>query len=371
MMRAFTQPLPRPLDPFIHLPQVLREHRFAVSPDQTMGFIEAVGLLGPRTITDIQRAARALFSIPPEREAEFEALFRLVFLGHALSAPADGDEDDEVEAHEAAGESEIDVEDSEDEETGGEATATERLTSRAVTGGEDNALAQFRRLAAARLPRRHSYRREAARKGDQLDIRRAIRAAARRDGEIMVLPERRRKDRQRRVVVLIDVSASMRDQTDAALRFAHTLRHAADRMEAFTLGTRLTRITPALAPADQQEALSRAAALIADIDGGTRIGDALQAFLAVPRYAGFARGAAVIVLSDGLERGDPAAMTDAVRRLSRSAWRLDWLTPLASDQDYTPRTEALAAVLPYLNDLADGGSVARIVDHALNMGRAA
>lgn len=362
--------LPRALDPFIAFPQVLRENGFAASPDQTIGFIEATGLLGPRSIDDVRAAARALFAPPPERRDEFDALFRLVFLGQTIAAPVAGDDGDEVEAHEAAGEVEAEAEEGE-EEAGGEATAAERLSTRDLTAREDDALARFRRLAPSRLPKRKSYRREPAKKGDRLDVRRAIRAASRRDGEIMVLPRRRRKLRQRRIGILIDVSASMRDHTDAALRLAHAVVQRAERAEVFTLGTRLTRITPALGPADQGLAMARAGRLIADIDGGTRIGEALQAFLAVPRYAGFARGAAVVVLSDGLERGDPAAMIDAVRRLSRAAWGLHWLTPLAAGPGFAPRTEALSAILPFLDDLADGAETGRVVDHLLNLGRAA
>lgn len=184
----------------------------------------------------------------------------------------------------------------------------------------------------------------------------------------MVLPRRARKSRQRRMLLLIDVSASMRAETDAALRFAHQLRQSAERAEIFTLGTRLTRITAALAPSNRAEALSRAGALIADLDGGTRIGEALQAFLAVPRFAGFARGAAVTVLSDGLERGEADLMVDAVRRLSRAAWSLDWLTPLAAEPGFAPETEALAAILPDLDHLAPGNGVSAIVNHMLTRG---
>ncbi|QIE55794.1 VWA domain-containing protein [Pikeienuella piscinae] len=366
-----TGALPPAIRPFVQFAAVLREHRFAVSPDQTIDFIEGVGLLGPRSIEDVRSAARALFAIPPEREAEFDALFRAIFFGQTIAAPAPSEDDDEgeTEAHEPGGEIEIEAEEDE-EEAGAEATVVERLSHREIVGAEDEALARFARLAPERLPRRRSYRRARARKGDQPDIRRAIRAAARRDGEIMVLPRRRRKERQRRIVLLIDVSASMKAETDAALRFAHALAQAADRVEIFTLGTRLTRITPALAPAGREQALARAASLIADIDGGTRIGDALQAFLAVPRYAGFARGAAVIVLSDGLERGDPAEMVDAVRRLSRAAWTLDWLTPLKADADFAPRTGALSAILPYLDQLGAGGRVEAVADHVLNIARA-
>lgn len=109
--------------------------------------------------------------------------------------------------------------------------------------------------------------------------------------------------------------------------------------------------------------------MIADFDGGTRIGEALQTYLAVPRYAGFARGAAVIVVSDGLERGNPETMRDAVARLSRSAWRLDWLTPLAADPDYVPATAGMQSVLPVLDHLGDGASNAAIVEHLLTMAR--
>ena len=129
-------------------------------------------------------------------------------------------------------------------------------------------------------------------------------------------------------------------------------------------------MTAALKPADRAQALIRAAQAIADFDGGTRIGEALAAYLAVPRFAGFARGAVVVVLSDGLERGGPEAMVDAVARLSRIAWRVDWLTPLAG-ADYTPQTEALKGILPHIDALGDGTTTAAIADHILNLARAA
>ena len=143
----------------------------------------------------------------------------------------------------------------------------------------------------------------------------------------------------------------------------------AEQLEVFTLGTRLTRATPALRHANPTRALERASALIADIDGGTRIGEALTAFLAVPRYAGFTRGAAVVVLSDGLEIGAPDALISAARRLERLAWRLDWLSPLTPDG--VPQTQAMQAILPYLTRLGDGTSTQAIVDHLLTMAEAA
>ena len=119
----------------------------------------------------------------------------------------------------------------------------------------------------------------------------------------------------------------------------------------------------------REQALAAAAQVVSDFDGGTRIGDALQAFLAVPRFAGYARGAATLIVSDGLERGDPLALADAVAKLSRRAWRLSWLTPLARGPNFKPQTEALIAVLRFVDDMADGGSTPAIVDHVLALAR--
>jgi uncharacterized protein with von Willebrand factor type A (vWA) domain len=361
---------PRALAPFLRFAQVLRHAGFAVSPDQTIGFIDAVGILGPRDMTDIFRAGRALFAVPPERLAEYNALFRAVFLGHLISDPASGEDAEEVEAFEPTGAVQEIEATEEEREIGDEASLTERLGQRRLSdAGEADVLAHLMRAAPAALPRRLSYRRRATKRGDQLDMRRILRDAARRDGEPARLFQTRRKTAQRRILLLIDVSGSMKDRSPAALRLAHAVMQAADRAEVFTLGTRLTRITAALRPADRGQALERAAQVVADFDGGTRIGDALQAFLAVPRYAGFARGAAVVVVSDGLERGTPEAMIDAVTRLSRAAWRTDWLTPLAADPGFRPATAGLIGILPMLDRLGDGSGTEAIARHILQMAR--
>lgn len=365
--------LPRPIRPFVEFPSLLRSHGFAVSPDQTMSFIEGLGLLGPRRMEDIRQAAIALLSVPRDREAEFDVLFRAFFLGQSLSIPTSPtDEDNDVEAHEArGGESEI-PEDADTDEAGAEAVSVERLSQRRFTDlAEPQVLSRFARLAPARLPRRLSYRYAASPRGARINLRQTLQKAVRHDGEIFTLVRNRRKTRQRRIVLLIDISGSMKQQTDAALRFAYTLTRIAERREVFTLGTRLTRITPALSLRNRDQAMERVSQLVADFDGGTRIGDALQAFLNVPRFAGLARGAALIVLSDGLERGSPDAMLDAVRRLSRLVWRLDWLTPLAGDAGFAPRSEALSAVLPFLDSVSDGSRIDAVCDHVLSMARPA
>ena len=362
--------LPRAARPFVEFPAILRAHGFAVAPDQTIGFLQGITLLGPRNIEDIRRAGLAMLAIPRDREEEYDALFRAFFLGMTVPG-VEATDDDAVSAFEATGEQDERDEADPDEEPGEDAAATERLSHRDFAGADpEAALARFRRLAPGRLPRRRSYRFAADARGRLLDMRRTLRDAARRDGEVFTLSHRRRKDRQRKIVLLIDVSGSMKERTDASVIFAHALTRAAERAEVFTLGTRLTRITPATRLRNRDQALTRTAGLIADVDGGTRIGEALAAFLAVPRYAGFARGAAVLVLSDGLERGAPDAMIDAVHRLSRMACRLDWLTPLATDPDYVPATGALRGILGDLTSLGDGASTEAIVAHVLSLARA-
>ncbi|MEL7275607.1 MAG: VWA domain-containing protein [Pseudomonadota bacterium] len=360
--------LPRALDPFLKLPAALRDFGFAIAPDQTMGFVEAVGLLGPRSVDDIRRAAGALFAIPPEQREEFDGIFDAIFLGKSLEAVPSAP-DDSVDAVEPQPGTQDAVEMADPDESGQEATTSEVLHSRSFAPRDpERALRDFARRASGRLPRRISRAERPARTGRRPDLRRSLREAVRRDGEIVVLRMNERRTRPRRIVLLIDISGSMRAQTDMSLRFAHALVQAGERVEVFTLGTRLTRVTSALRLRNRDQAMARASAAVADIDGGTRLGEALEAYLSVPRYAGFARGAAVVVLSDGLDRGAPETMERAVARLARRAWRLDWLTPLMADAGYAPRTAALRAALPHIDTLAPGQDIAALCDHVLNMG---
>jgi uncharacterized protein with von Willebrand factor type A (vWA) domain len=207
-----------------------------------------------------------------------------------------------------------------------------------------------------------------ARRGPFADLRRTLRDSVRNDGEVLRLGQLRRRLRPRKLLLLIDVSGSMKARTEENMKLAHALLQIVPAAEVFTFGTRLTRVSRPLRLKRREQALNAAAHLVSDWDGGTRIGDALQAFLAVPRFAGYARGAAVIVISDGLERGDVSALRDAVARLSRRAWRISWLTPLATGLGFRPQTEALIAIERFVDDLVDGGSSAAVVSHVLSLG---
>ena len=359
----------QPIAHFLGFIGLLRRAGFAIAPEQTMSWLAAIELLGPQEIGDIRRAARATLAPPPERFAEFDALFDAHFLGIVVPG-LEGEPSDE-EPIRAAEDSSIGPEPlfgDETRESGAKATAAERLSARHFAPGDEaETLRRFARRLPARVPLRRGYRWRSARSGSGTDARRMFRDAMRHAGEFVRLRRRKRRLRQRRLVVLIDVSGSMKERTQAHLAFGHALVRAANSVEVFTIGTRLTRITRPLRLRNREQALGTASLLVADWDGGTRIGDALNAFLAVPRFAALARGAALVVLSDGLERGDPTAMGDAIARFARLCWRIIWLTPLAADPGFEARTAGLVAARPYLDKLGDGGSIESICNNVLDM----
>jgi uncharacterized protein with von Willebrand factor type A (vWA) domain len=361
-------PLPRPLRPFVDYAGFLRGFGFAIAPEQTQAFIAAVGLLGPRRMGDIRAAAFATLAPPPECHAEFEALFRVFFYEEATGSRSTPDSGETRIKDARAGALERRAAEKFNE-GGAAATSTEVLGTRSLTGPASDDLRRLARQLPRCLPRRRAFRWKRARTGVAIDLRRSLRAALRHDGDVPRPALRRRSSKARNILLLIDVSGSMKAHTRDYLQVAHVLTRAAERVETFTFGTRLTRITRALALSQRERALHEAALGVEDWDGGTRIGEALMAFLDVPRFAAHARGALAIVLSDGLERDDPGLMLEAVRRLARLAWRLAWLTPLAADPRFRPETAALKAILPWLDDLGDAGSPQSITKYIFGLGR--
>jgi uncharacterized protein len=214
------------------------------------------------------------------------------------------------------------------------------------------------RLRLAAPPRRTRRRRPAGTR--ELDVRRTVRRALRTGGDPAVLARRDRRRRPRRLVLLLDVSRSMSPYSRALLVFAHAALRAEPRWEAFCFGTRLTRLTRALATSDPDEALRRASAEALDWDGGTRIGASLKSFLDRYGHAGLARGAVVLVCSDGLDTGDPALLSEQMARLARLARLVVWLNPLREDPAYEPLARGMAAALPYVDIFASGHDLASL-----------
>jgi uncharacterized protein len=360
--------LPRAARAFVSFVALLRANGFAIASEQTTAFLEAIALLGPRGPEDIRQAGLATLAPPPERRAAYDLLFRIHFLG-GEEIRGDEGEDEEVVRLQEEGRGDEEPQLADEANVSGEmAVRAEVLAERSFgPGGPSDALRRLAREAPSHLPPRRGHRRMRARRGPWADLRRTLRESARNDGEVMRLGRLKRRARPRKMLLLIDVSGSMKARSEDNLRVAHTLVQAMPNIEVFTFGTRLTHLTRALRLKRREQALAAAAHLVSDWDGGTRIGDALQAFLAVPRFGGYARGAVVVILSDGLERGDLSALRDAVAKLSRRAWRISWLTPLAVGPRFVPRTEALIAIRRFVDDMVDGGSSAAVVAHVLSL----
>ncbi len=223
--------------------------------------------------------------------------------------------------------------------------------------------AQARRLLmriAARAPQRLSRRtRPTRRRRDAHDLRATVRASLRHGGELM---ERRYREpglRPRRIVLVCDVSGSMAPYARMLLQYLQASVAARARVEAFVFGTRLTRVTRDLEGRDPDRALARAAERVTDWSGGTRIGAAL-AELNREHGRRIGRGAVVVILSDGWDRGDPDVLAAEMARLRRTAHRLLWLNPLAADPRYEPLTRGMRAALPHLDHLLPGNSIASL-----------
>ena len=234
-----------------------------------------------------------------------------------------------------------------------------RKSFAACTQAELAELAQL--MARLRLvaPPRLTRRRRAARAGE-FDLRRTVRRALRTGGDPARILRRTRRRRPRRLVLVPDVSGSMSAYSRALLVFAHAALRADPRWEAFCFGTRLTRVTRALGGSDPDEALRRATADVVDWDGGTRIGDSLKAFLDRYGHGGMARGAVVVVCSDGLDTGDPALLGEQMARLARLAHTIVWLNPLKGDPRYEPLARGMAAALPHVDLFASGHNLASL-----------
>ncbi|HEY2638189.1 MAG TPA: VWA domain-containing protein, partial [Solirubrobacteraceae bacterium] len=196
--------------------------------------------------------------------------------------------------------------------------------------------------------------------GRELDRRRTLRSAMRTEGHPLDRAWRDRRIVDRRLIFLIDVSGSMEPYARPVVVFAQLVREAARRVEVYTFGTRLTRITGELSGRSAARALERAGRAIPDWAGGTRIGESVKRFNDTAGARGLSRGAVVVVVSDGCERGAADVLGHELARLRRAAHAIVWVNPLAGDARYEPRTQGMVAALPHVDVLLAGHSVAAL-----------
>jgi uncharacterized protein len=355
-----------PVGLVVALGRALRSAGVPAGPDRVAEAVRAVSALDPLDRDAVYWAGRVTLCAAHDDIARYDAVFAALVGGHAprlrprpqvvsralpvalgRGDDAEGDgEGEEAAALRAA------------------ASTVETLRHKDVTTLSAAEKAALRRaLAALALPGepRPSRRWRPTPHAGAVDPRRTVRALLHAGGEPVRLRRRRHAVRPRRVVLLVDVSGSMSGYADALLRFAHAAsRRRGAGAEVFTLGTRRTRVTRELAHPDPDAALAAVAAAVPDWSGGTRLGTLLREFLDRWGQRGAARGAVVVILSDGWERDDPARLGAQMRRLSLLAHRIVWCNPRKARPGFAPLAGGLAAALPYVDDFVSGHSLAAL-----------
>lgn len=247
------------------------------------------------------------------------------------------------------------------------ASDTERLIEKsfkAMTPDEVTESGRLIKRLRLRLPSRLARRRTASHQGEFLDMRRTLRRSLSTDGEPVSPGRRTRKREERPVTLVLDVSGSMSSYTTPMLRFAHVLVQATRGAEAYTAGVRLHRITEALRARSTDRALAAVTAQQRDWEGGTLLASSLRELLNERRGHAALRGAVVVIVSDGLDRDDPADLSRVMSRLAGLAHRVIWLNPLKGDPRYQPLQRGMAAALPFVDVLLSGHNIASLVQTA-------
>lgn len=340
--------------------------------------IEALDRLDPANGTHVYWALRVALCSEPDDLPRFDALFDLWFRGSrpAKSASSAGPPSTPAQLTPVArldiGAASEDA-DSEDDPLRTAASESEILRHRDVAELSPDERAEVNRLIALLAPRvaRRRTLRRSPRGRDRIDVRRTVRQLLKDGGEPGALRYNGQRSKPRRLVLLLDVSGSMTPYADALLRFAHAaVRANPSGTEVFTLGTRLTRVTRQLRVRDPDLALAATGRAIPDWSGGTRLGEALRAFLDIWGQRGLARGSVTVVASDGWERGDASMLGEQMQRLSRLAHRVVWVNPHRGKDGFAPVTAGMVAALPHLDELVAGHSMESLRQLVEVIGRA-
>jgi uncharacterized protein with von Willebrand factor type A (vWA) domain len=357
----------------------LREAGLPVGPERAARFVEALAVAPPISQRRLYWTARAVFVSERLQLEAFDDVFGVVF----------GSGRERVE-DQVAGDTEASTPDVRrpDAQSAGQSTGESPAVRSSTSSGRDRSepssrelpvplvasddevlrgkrfdalapaeLAQLQRLMeklALATPRRRTRRSERRHHGSRIDMRRTLRGSLRTAGDPIRLARRERRVVRRRIVLLCDISGSMEPYARAYLQFLVCATGAGPRAEAFVFATRLTRLTRALQARNPDLAIERAAAAAPDWSSGTRIGDALKEFNDRHGRRGMARGAVVVILSDGWERGDPSLVGRELERLARLAYRIVWVNPRAAATGFSPSAGGMAAALPHCDALVSG-----------------
>ena len=347
------------LDAAVAFGRLLRRAGIAAGPDRVAGFVRALEELDVTRREDVYWAGRVTLCSRQEDLEIYDRAFRAFWEdpgAHILKLPKTRTSvsvaDDSVQPPKKT------VERNEE----GEEAVRLRYSPVDVLRNKDFALytaeefAELHKLLADLSlsgALRRSRRLEPAPRG-RYDQRRTLRGAMRTGGEPIRHRFRRARSRPRRVVLLCDISGSMSAYSRALLRFMHAGVISGAPLEAFVLGTRLTRVTRELTTKNPDRALGEASGAARDWSGGTRLGETIKEFVDRWGQRGMARGSVVVILSDGWDRGDVDVLAEQMLRLSRLAYKVIWVNPLKAAPSYQPLAKGMAAALPYVDEFLSG-----------------
>jgi uncharacterized protein len=349
--------------------RVLRGAGLDVPVGATITFAEALAEVGVARKEQVYWAGRTTLVRRPEDVDVYERSFRAWWEGTVaidLGTPVTREL---TIAFDTADDSATDDPETDDDEPADEIVSVrysraEVLRDRDFASYSPAEFAEARRLMAdlrlAGALRRSRRTRPSSRQRGRPDLRRTVRRALRAGGEPIDRAFLESSTRPRRLVLLCDVSGSMEPYARALVRFLHAAVVGRARVEAFALGTRLTRITRELSSRDPDAAVAAAAKRVVDWSGGTRLGDGLRQFNDEWGIRGMARGAVVVILSDGWDRGEPEVLAEQMARLQRVAHRVVWVNPLKASPEFAPLARGMAAALPYVDEFVEGHSLASL-----------
>ena len=365
---------------FIEFAQDLRFHGLVIGSDDVITYLSAISVLDASDIMDVYWSGRIALVRKKDNIPLYNKRFQVFFLDIGENEPdarkvklkssANAGATLEVPNVEQGLPGEV-IED--ETRLGYMASAADISRHKAFADCSDEEINRFRKLISmlkVSPPKRRTYRTQSTPKGKVLDMRRMARETMRSLGEPKDLMYIKRKEKLRSIVFILDVSGSMADYSRNLLQLAYSARRANTKVEVFCFGTRLTRITKSIDKRTPDEAMRLAGESVLDWDGGTRIGDAIAAFVKESRRSRLGRGAIVVICSDGLDQGEPQALDKAMQTLSRLAHKVIWVNPHKGDnEDYKPNTIGMIIADPYIDKIYSGHNYKSLEEFARELSR--
>lgn len=373
--------------------RVLRRFGLGAQPDRVILFARALKEIGFASRADVKQAGRAVFVRSADDRRRYDRAFDAFWSEMAPRVASKSEERQEPRGQQTPGEAHdasqhVDAGPPITPRAPALAPATSQLLEghlvpagdRSFTYSFAEALSErdFSQLTEDELELAHELakhkrlelgmresRRTSPGQDGAFDPRRTFRSALRQYGEMITLRRRTPRLRQRDVVLLCDISGSMDRYSRLLLQFVHAMRHSLGNVEAFVFATRLTRITRQIRQRDVNQALNSVTSTVADWGGGTRIGECLREFNVRWARRVLARGAIVIIISDGWDRGDIGLLSREMQRLQRASYRLIWLNPLLGARSYRPQTIGMRAALPFIDDFLPAHNLKSLVQLVL------